>query len=86
MTEGLKRMGVKVAMEDSLVKITGGTVRGAEVNPYSDHRIAMSLGALALAAEGDTTIQDAGCVTKSYPGFWGHLERLGVKIRRKHDE
>jgi len=56
------------------------------VNPYSDHRIAMSLGALALAAEGDTTIQDAGCVTKSYPGFWGHLERLGVKIRRKHDE
>jgi 3-phosphoshikimate 1-carboxyvinyltransferase len=86
MTEGLKRMGVKVAMEDASVRITGGTVRGAEVNPYNDHRIAMSLGALALAAEGDTTIKDAGCVTKSYPGFWGDLKRLGVKIRRVTDE
>ena len=86
MTEGLKRMGVKVVMEEASVRITGGTVRGAEVNPYNDHRIAMSLGALALAAEGETTIQDAGCVTKSYPGFWGHLENLGVIMRRKHDE
>ncbi len=85
-TEGLKRMGVKVAMGDASVSITGGTVNGAEVNPYNDHRIAMSLGALALAAEGDTTIRDAGCVAKSYPGFWGHLEHLGVKMRRKHDE
>jgi 5-enolpyruvylshikimate-3-phosphate synthase len=39
-----------------------------------------------LAAEGDTTILDADCVTKSYPGFWGHLERLGVDMRRKQDE
>lgn len=86
MTEGLKRMGVKVAMEDAAVRITGGTVRGAEVNPYNDHRIAMSLAALALAAEGDTMIRDAGCVAKSYPGFWGHLEHLGAEIRRRYDE
>ncbi len=86
MTEGLKRMGVKVAMDDAMVRITGGAVRGAEVNPHNDHRIAMSLGVLALAAEGDTTIRDAGCVTKSYPGFWGHLEHLGAIIRRRHDE
>ncbi len=86
MTEGLKRMGVEVAGNDASVRITGGTVRGAELNPYKDHRIAMSLGVLALAAERDTMIQDADCVTKSYPEFWGHLERLGVKIRRKHDE
>jgi 3-phosphoshikimate 1-carboxyvinyltransferase len=86
MTEGLKRMGVKVATEDDMVSINGGTVRGAEVNPHNDHRIAMSLAVLALAAEGDTTIRDAGCVTKSYPGFWGHLEHLGARIRRRHDE
>jgi len=86
MTEGLKRMGVKVAIDDAWVRITGGTVRGAEVNPYNDHRIAMSLGALALAAEDATTIRDAGCVTKSNPGFWGHLEHLGVRIGRKQDE
>jgi len=86
MTEGLKRMGVKVATEEAYVRVTGGTVRGAEVNPHNDHRIAMSLAALALAAEGDTVIRDAGCVAKSYPGFWGHLEHLGAEIRRRHDE
>ena len=86
MTEGLKRMGVKVAEDGASVMITGGAVRGADLNPYNDHRIAMSLGVLALAAEGDTTILDADCVTKSYPGFWGHLERLGVDMRRKQDE
>jgi 3-phosphoshikimate 1-carboxyvinyltransferase len=86
MAEGLTRMGAKVMEDSGVVKITGGTVRGAELNPYNDHRIAMSLGILALAAEGETTILDAGCVTKSYPGFWGHLEGLGVNVRRMEDE
>lgn len=86
MAEGLTRMGAEVAENGGAVKVTGGTVRGAELNPYNDHRIAMSLGILALAAEGDTTILDAGCVTKSYPGFWGHLEGLGVNVRRNEDE
>jgi len=86
MAEGLTRMGAEVAENGGAVRVTGGTVRGAELNPYDDHRIAMSLGILALAAEGDTTILDAGCVTKSYPGFWGHLEGLGVDVRRNEDE
>ena len=86
MAEGLTRMGAEVTEDGDAVRITGGTVRGTELNPYNDHRIAMSLGILALAAEGDTTILDAGCVTKSYPGFWDHLEGLGVKVRRIEDE
>ena len=86
MAEGLTRMGAEVAEDGGAVRITGGTVRGTELNPYDDHRIAMSLGVLALAAEGDTTIFDAGCVTKSYPGFWGHLEGLGVDVRMIEDE
>jgi len=86
MAEGLTSMGAEVAEDGGAVRITGGTVRGAELNPYKDHRIAMSLGILALAAEGETTILDARCVTKSYPGFWGHLERLGVNVWRIEDE
>ena len=86
MVEGLKRMGAEVAEDGGEVRIQGGTVRGAELNPYNDHRIAMSLGVLASAAEGDTTILDAGCVTKSYPGFWAHLEGLGVNVRMIEDE
>ena len=86
MAEGLTRMGAEVKEDSGVVKIIGGTVKGAELNPYNDHRIAMSLGILALSAEGETTILDAGCVTKSYPGFWDHLERLGVNVRRLEDE
>ena len=86
MAKGLTRMGADVAEDGGAVRIKGGRVRGAELNPYNDHRIAMSLGILALAAEGETTILDAGCVTKSYPGFWSHLERLGVNVRRVEDE
>lgn len=86
MTEGLTRMGAEVMEDGGAVRITGGAVRGAELNPYNDHRIAMSLGILALAAEEETTILDAGCVTKSYPGFWDHLEGLGVDVRRLVDE
>ena len=86
MAKGLTRMGAEVAEDGGAVRIKGGRVRGAELNPYNDHRIAMSLGILALAAEGETTILDAGCVTKSYPGFWSHLERLGVNVRRVEDE
>jgi len=86
MTEGLKRMGVKVATEYASIRVTGGAVKGAEVNPYNDHRIAMSLAILALTAEGDTVIRDPGCVAKSYPGFWVRLERLGAEIGRRHDE
>lgn len=86
MAEGLRGMGAEVAEDSVSVRITGGTVRGAELNPYNDHRIAMSLGILALAAEGGTTILDAGCITKSYPGFWDRLERLGVNVRMMEDE
>jgi 3-phosphoshikimate 1-carboxyvinyltransferase len=86
MAEGLTEMGAEVKEDSGVVKITGGTVRGAELNPYNDHRIAMSLGVLTLAAEGDTTILDGGCVTKSYPGFWDHLEGLGADVRRIEDE
>ncbi len=37
---------------------------------------------LSMAAEGETTIRDAECVSKSYPSFWMDFERVGVKMRR----
>lgn len=80
MLDGLKQMGVKAEKVGEELMIRGGVVRGAEVNAYMDHRIAMSFAVLALAAEGATTIQDADCVAKSYPGFWHDLEKIGGEI------
>jgi 3-phosphoshikimate 1-carboxyvinyltransferase len=80
MAEGLTRMGVEVNFDEDSATIKGGSLHGAEVDPWGDHRIAMSLAVLALRAEGESTIKNAGCVSKSYPGFWGDLAALGGRV------
>ncbi len=82
MVEGLTRMGIKVRCDPDSAKITGGTPRGADVDSWGDHRIAMSLAVLALTAEGETKINDAGCVSKSYPGFWDDLAAIGGRLEK----
>jgi len=85
MVEGLRRMGIEASPRGDGVAIDGGAPRGRTVDPRRDHRIAMAFGVLGLAAEGATTILDAGCVSKSYPGFWDAMERLGAGLRRFDD-
>jgi 3-phosphoshikimate 1-carboxyvinyltransferase len=60
--------------EDGLV-IDGGIPRGAEIETYGDHRIAMSFAMLGLAVPG-MRIRDGSCVGKSFPGFWEELGKL----------
>jgi len=80
MAEGLKSMGVKFTKNDDIMMITGGETTGSIICPYNDHRIAMAFAVLALTSKGETTIQDAECVSKSYPNFWDDLRRLGANI------
>jgi 3-phosphoshikimate 1-carboxyvinyltransferase len=82
MMEGLSRMGVKTETSDEAVTINGGSPQGAAINPYDDHRIAMSFGVLGLVAGGETTIKNAECVSKSYPDFWDDLKVIGARIGR----
>jgi 3-phosphoshikimate 1-carboxyvinyltransferase len=82
MAEGLTRMGAKIRCDVDSVTITGGPLRGAEIDPWGDHRIAMSLAVLALNAGGETTIRNAECVSKSYPGFWDDLKSIGGRLKR----
>ena len=80
MQEGLERMGIKTRFYDDSMIVHGGSPTGAKIYPHNDHRIAMAFGILGLAAEGETTILDAECVSKSYPNFWNDLEFLGAQI------
>ena len=82
MQECLKSMGVQIHVDENVVKIMGGHVKGAKIDPHSDHRVAMSIAVLSLIAEEETTIYNANCVSKSYPSFWHELEVLGANIRR----
>lgn len=74
----LGKTGIRAEeLEDGLV-ITGGAPRGAEIETYNDHRIAMSFAVLGLVAPG-MRIRNPGCVGKSFPGFWEELDRLQGK-------
>lgn len=76
----LNKMGIDAYYDSSQIVISGGKPRGTIIDSHNDHRIAMSFSIAALAAEGETTINDAEVVSKSYPGFFADLNKLGAKI------
>lgn len=78
-TEGLLAMGVDVTPTGDGMIIRGGNpVHGGQINSYLDHRIAMAFSIAALAAEGNTEIQDGQCVDVSYPSFFTELHSLSL--------
>ncbi len=70
----LKAMGAHIEATDDGMIIEGGyPLHGATIESYLDHRIAMSFAVAALAADGETTINNADCVDISYPEFYNTL-------------
>ena len=77
MVNNLSKMGVDITATDDGMIINGGNpVKGAVIDTYMDHRIAMSFAVAALNAEGTTTINDAEIVNVSYPNFYKDLQSL----------
>jgi 3-phosphoshikimate 1-carboxyvinyltransferase len=82
LADNLRRMGAKVEERPDGLKVAGrsaGRLRGAEIEPRGDHRIAMAFAVAALAAAGPTTIRDAQCAGVSYPGFYDDLARVSQR-------
>ncbi len=82
LAENLRRMGATVEERPDGLRVEGrqaGRLRGAEIEPHGDHRIAMAFAVAALAAEGDTVIRDADCAGVSYPAFFDDLERVAER-------
>jgi 3-phosphoshikimate 1-carboxyvinyltransferase len=77
----LSKMGAKIAMDESSLTIKGPCkLHGAKIDTHNDHRIAMACAVAALRAEGETVIQDAECVRKSYPQFFTDLTAIGANV------
>ena len=73
----LRKMGAQVEEFEDGLKIPGGqTLRGAELDSFSDHSIAMALAIAAMRAEGETLIEGAESAAISYPAFFENLEEL----------
>ena len=55
-------------------------LRGARVESYGDHRIAMAFAVAGLIAEGETVIAGADAASVSLPEFYGLLAQGGAEI------
>jgi len=78
MASELRKMGADIEeFEDGMTVKGGKPLTGAECSSWGDHRIAMSVAVAATQAAGETSIDDAECVSVSYPGYFEEMERLG---------
>ncbi len=73
-------MGAQVEeREDGLTVPGGQSLHGAEIDSFSDHRIAMAFAVAALRANGETLIHGAESAAISYPAFFPTLEGLAER-------
>lgn len=78
---GLRAFGATVEILEDGLRIVGGKAlqKGAVCQSFGDHRIAMSMCIAALAAQGDTMIEQFEAVRVSWPTFWEDMQSLEVK-------
>ena len=72
----LRKLGVGVTEDADGVTIQPASrIRPAAVDTYDDHRMAMSFALIGLRAAG-VTINDPGCVAKTFPNYFEKLAEL----------
>tara|TARA_Y100000310_G_scaffold345136_2_gene462107 strand:- start:1848 stop:3128 length:1281 start_codon:yes stop_codon:yes gene_type:complete len=74
----LKKLGAEVETTRDSLKVTGNAfaLKGAEIETYNDHRMAMSFAIAGLKVSG-IKVNDPACVKKSFPNFFDKLKELG---------
>lgn len=78
----LRKMGITVETGRDWIEIQPGTPRSAEISCFGDHRIAMAFSIAGLRIDGGVTLDDAGCVKKTFPTFHEHLGHLVAAFRK----
>ena len=88
LTDGLCRLGARVAAEDDVLAIESPEGTAAlgpgTIDPHGDHRIAMALALTGLRVP-KVRIRNPEVVAKSFPGFWDALSQLGARVARRED-
>lgn len=77
--ENLRRMGADVTEFDDGLRVGRSDLKGAEIDSFGDHRIAMAFAVAGLFASGETSIIGAECAAVSFPGFFETLESIVVR-------
>ncbi|MFJ3585146.1 3-phosphoshikimate 1-carboxyvinyltransferase [Streptomyces sp. NPDC090127] len=71
----LRALSLRTETGPDRITIHPGTPAPARIACHRDHRIAMAFSVLGLRADG-ITLDDPGCVAKTFPGFHEELHRL----------
>jgi 3-phosphoshikimate 1-carboxyvinyltransferase len=71
----LRKLGARAKAGPDWLHIQPGPLRGAEIETYDDHRMAMSFALAGLRVPG-VVILDPGCVSKTWPGYFDALAAL----------
>lgn len=86
--DNLRALGVEAEEYTDGMRVVGSTrpLRGRVVT-HGDHRLAMAFGVLAARPGNKIIVDDPGCVSVSYPGFWSDLARaIGPVTLDAHPE
>ncbi len=80
--EEFGKMGIEIKLQGDLMLVKGGEgLKGTTVHSHHDHRIAMACAVAALNADGETIIEEAEAINKSYPDFYEHIKQLGGTLK-----
>lgn len=75
--KNLRSFGAEVEEYDDGLFVNGSAkLRGAHIDSFGDHRIAMAFSVAALIADGPTEIAGSGCVDISFPEFYRLLAEI----------
>lgn len=70
-----KKTGTEYYMLEGKANYNGNLI---SIDTYNDHRMAMAFAPLSLYFP--ININDAAVVSKSYPKYWDHLQKLGFEV------
>lgn len=74
--ENLRRMGASVEEFEDGFRVQRSKLKGAVIDSFNDHRIAMAFAVAGLFAEGETEIVGAESAAVSFPAFFDEIARV----------
>ena len=84
MIKMMQSFAISVDEFDDGMDILGGTIKGATINSFGDHRIAMTAIIASLVSNGDIVVEDCQNIGTSFPTFIKISNNIGMDIQ-KHD-
>ncbi len=80
MASELQKMGVKLEETEASLIIYHSKLYRARTHGYSDHRTIMALAVAGLLADGETTIDTAEGINKTFPNFVHLMNSIGAQM------